>query len=599
MTRRLTGALVYGERLSIRDVAVSLHPTGHILGSAQVRLEYRGEVWVVSGDDKLAADPTCQPFEPVECDLFVTESTFGLPIFRWPSQEAIFHDLATWWQENARTGRASVVFAYALGKTQHLLSGLDPTLGPIYCHGAVQRVNAAYRRVGVRLPEAPHVGAVAEGNDWAKALIVAPPSARATPWLNRFGDFSSAFVSGWMQVRGIRRPRVVHRGLVLSDHGDWHALLQAIDATGAARVLVTHGFVGPLVRWINERGLDAAALSMCFEGDLDENAEAANSQGILGVKDFAALYRSLDETTKTTRKLAAMRDYFLKVDPVDAAWAVYFLSGRKPKRLVLARDLCQWCMDQAGVPEWLFNECYEAVGDLAETVALLLTEPTRQSERSLHEWVEDKLLGLRNLPPAQQRAPLIAAWGEMDCAERLVWNKLLTGEFRVGVSQSLVIKALAQAANLPATVIAHRLMGRWEPTAEFFRSLLAEATADADHTRPYPFCLSHPLAGSPETLGSVEEWLAEWKWDGIRALKWSAGGADDNLVSWRGTDHRTVPRAASRGGDAARWHGTRRCNYRLEGRKCHAVWRIATQNRSTIAQQSAMCIDPPWPRLVP
>ena len=235
------------------------------------------------------------------------------------------------------------------------------------------------------------------------------------------------------------------------------------------------------------------------------------------MKAFADLYRCLDETTKTSRKIGCMRSYFQQTAPADAAWGVYFLSGRKPKRLIPTRDLVAWAAAEAGVPDWLFDECHEAVGDLAETIALLLPEPEHSTERPLHEWVEQHLLPLRSMAPAQQRDELLSAWRQMDRTQRLVWNKLITGAFRVGVSQSLVIRAWAEAGGVESSAVAHRLMGTWEPTPEFYRSLLSAETSDADLTRPYPFCLAHPLPEGPDKLGDPAGWLAEWKWDGIRA----------------------------------------------------------------------------------
>jgi len=234
------------------------------------------------------------------------------------------------------------------------------------------------------------------------------------------------------------------------------------------------------------------------------------------MKRFASLFRCLDETTKTSRKVECLREYFSTVDAIDAAWAVYFLTGRKPKRLVRTSDLRHWAAAEADIPAWLFAECHATVGDLAETIALLLDEPQTTTDRPLHAWVED-LFALAGQAPNVQRREIVAGWRQMDRTERLVWNKLLTSEFRVGVSQTLVIRALAETAGLPPAVIAHRLMGTWEPSAEFFRALLATETADADHTRPYPFCLAHPLEGEPEVLGDIANWQAEWKWDGIRA----------------------------------------------------------------------------------
>jgi len=251
-------AVPYGESFYMNGVKVSLHPAGHVLGSAQVRIEYGGEVWVVSGDYKLESDETCLAFEPVRCHTFVTESTFGLPIYRWMPQRQIFDDLNAWWTANADEGRASVVFGYAFGKAQRLLAGVDAGIGPIVCHGAVEIFNEAYRSAGVRLPHTIRVGTI-PAVYYKRALIVAPPSAQSTPWLKRFGSYSDGFASGWMQLRGARRRRGVDRGFVLSDHADWPGLLQAISATGAARITATHGYANVLARWLQQQGLRVSA----------------------------------------------------------------------------------------------------------------------------------------------------------------------------------------------------------------------------------------------------------------------------------------------------------------------------------------------------
>ncbi len=260
----------YGEEVTLGGVALSLHPAGHILGSAQVRVEYRGEVWVVSGDYKVAADTTCEPFIPVPCNTFITECTFGLPIYRWPSYAHVTDEINRWWRTNRDEGRASVIFAYALGKAQRVIAGVDASIGPIFCHGAVQRVNQDYLNTGIDLPETFYSGAAYEKKDWKGALIVAPPSASGTPWMRKFGDVSAAFASGWMQVRGTRRRRAVDRGFVISDHADWPGLLSAIQASRAERVLATHGRTGPMVRWLRDSGLDAASLHTEFVGERDD-----------------------------------------------------------------------------------------------------------------------------------------------------------------------------------------------------------------------------------------------------------------------------------------------------------------------------------------
>lgn len=260
----------YGEVLHINGVRLSLHPAGHVLGSAQVRIEHRGEVWVVSGDYKVEPDPTCAPFEAVRCDAFVTESTFGLPVYRWPAQRTVFADLDAWWRDNAAAGRASVVYAYSFGKAQRILSGVDASIGPIVCHGAVETLNRAYRAAGVDLPGTRLVTEMADKAQLRQSLVIAPPSAQATPWLRRFGEHRDAFASGWMLLRGARRRRAVDRGLVLSDHADWPGLLSAIAGTGAQRIYVTHGYVPVMVRWLGEQGFDARPMESEYGGEQED-----------------------------------------------------------------------------------------------------------------------------------------------------------------------------------------------------------------------------------------------------------------------------------------------------------------------------------------
>ena len=266
--------LDYGVHLAHNGVRISLHPAGHVLGSAQVRMEYRGEVWVASGDYKVEPDDTCTPFEPVRCDCFITESTFGLPIYRWQAQQHIFSDMNAWWRRNAQEGRCSVMLCYAFGKAQRILSGLDPSIGPIVCHGAVEPLNRIYRAEGVPLPPTVMVGDVDKAA-LRQALVLAPPSAGGSPWIRRFGDFSDAFASGWMQLRGARRRRAVDRGFVLSDHADWPGLMQAIRETGAQRVIVTHGSIPVMVRWLYQNGYDAKGFDTEY-GD-EEAGEAGGA----------------------------------------------------------------------------------------------------------------------------------------------------------------------------------------------------------------------------------------------------------------------------------------------------------------------------------
>ncbi len=266
-------SLAYGESIVHHGVRLSLHPAGHVLGSAQIRLEHEGRVWVASGDYKFMTgpdvDPTCPPFEPVRCDVFITESTFGLPIYRWRPQREIFAAIDAWWRSNVDNERASVLFCYAFGKAQRVLAGIDASIGPVFCHGAVEPLNRAYREAGVALPATTLVSEVTDKSLFRRGLVLAPPSAAGSTWMRRFGDYSDAFASGWMLLRGARRRRGLDRGFVLSDHADWPGLHAAIAASGAERVIVTHGQVPVMVRWLSENGLDAEA----FETEYGDEAE--------------------------------------------------------------------------------------------------------------------------------------------------------------------------------------------------------------------------------------------------------------------------------------------------------------------------------------
>jgi putative mRNA 3-end processing factor len=264
--------LAYGERVLHNGVQISLHPAGHVLGSAQVRLEHAGRVWVASGDYFLSAhderNPTCPPFEPLRCHCFITESTFGLPVYRWRAQAEVLADIDAWWRANAAAGRPSLLMAYSFGKAQRLLAGVDASIGPIFVHAAVQPINAAYQAAGVPLPDTRLLTAIADDRQRAQALrgalVVAPPAVHASAWARKLGDFSDGFASGWMQLRGARRRQGVDRGFALSDHADWPGLQRAIAGTGAERIIVTHGQEAVLVRWLREQGLDAGAFRTEF-----------------------------------------------------------------------------------------------------------------------------------------------------------------------------------------------------------------------------------------------------------------------------------------------------------------------------------------------
>ena len=271
----------YAQPTTINGVTITFVPAGHILGSSQIRLEHRGEVWVVSGDYKTEPDSTCSAFEPVRCHTFITESTFGLPIYRWCAQDETFGDMRAWWRDNRESGKASLIYAYALGKAQRILAGvLGADIGPVYTHGAVERLTQDYRNSGVALHATTAVSAVPKGTSYAGSLIIAPPSAAGSPWLRRFGDVSTAFASGWMLVRGARRRRALDRGFVLSDHVDWTALMDAIAATGAEQVWVTHGYREQVVRFLRDKGVKAMAIASHWEGENDQEPAVAGEEAM-------------------------------------------------------------------------------------------------------------------------------------------------------------------------------------------------------------------------------------------------------------------------------------------------------------------------------
>jgi putative mRNA 3-end processing factor len=250
------------QKIKLGGSWVSLHPAGHILGSAQIRIEDPGRVAVVSGDYKRAEDPTCKGFEVVECDIFVTESTFALPIYQWPKNEILEKQIYDWWQENSKAGHPSVLFCYALGKAQRVMSLLSKhTDKTIHLHGAVYTLSQLYKELGVEMISFTPVSESEKGASFKHDLIIAPPSAVGTPWMKRFPSSRTAFASGWMEVRGTRRRKALDRGFVLSDHADWTDLIKTVEETKAKIVLTTHGSSAILAQYLREeKGIDAREL---------------------------------------------------------------------------------------------------------------------------------------------------------------------------------------------------------------------------------------------------------------------------------------------------------------------------------------------------
>lgn len=264
----------YDAPMRIGDATVSFHPAGHVPGSAQIRVELGGEVWVVSGDYKTVDDGLSEPFEPVTCHSFITECTFGLPVFNWTPQDALADQINGWWRDNAAAGRFSLLGAYSLGKAQRLLRLVDPEIAPILTHGAIENTNAVLRGQGIALPDTELVTPETDLKSRTGALVLAPPSALGSAWARRFKPQSSAFASGWMALRGVRRRRAADRGFIVSDHADWTGLNDAIRATGAERVFVTHGYTGPFRRWLADQGYDAQVVSTEYDGESLDGGEA-------------------------------------------------------------------------------------------------------------------------------------------------------------------------------------------------------------------------------------------------------------------------------------------------------------------------------------
>ncbi len=258
----------------IGAATVSFHPAGHVPGSAQIRVEVGGEVWVASGDYKTEVDGLSEPFEPVRCHSFITESTFGLPAFRWAPQAEVAVQLNAWWTACIATGKTAVLGAYALGKAQRLMHMLDPDIGPILTHGAVEATNVVLRAQGLTLPDTVLVTPDTKIKDHPGALVLAPPSALGSAWAAKFGPQSTGFASGWMALRGVRRRRAADRGFVVSDHADWTGLNSAIKETGAENIYVTHGYTDIFTRFLNEEGYNAEIVQTDFQAETSEDGDA-------------------------------------------------------------------------------------------------------------------------------------------------------------------------------------------------------------------------------------------------------------------------------------------------------------------------------------
>jgi len=278
----------YGDPFTVNGVTFSFHPAGHIIGSAQIRVEHQGEIWVVSGDYKLDDDGISEPYEQLQCHSFITESTFGLPVYNWPEQSTVYREINEWWAANAANGQTSMLTAYSLGKAQRVMHHLDTNIGPLFCHGAIANMNDALVQAGVTLPAYQRVllkntqkAEKTNPEDFAGGLVIAPPSATGSTWMKRFKSVSVGVASGWMALRGTRRRRGADRGFVLSDHADWKGLNQAIRDSGAENVYPTHGYTSIFSQWLESEGYNAAPIETAFVGEQLETA-GENAEEMVG-----------------------------------------------------------------------------------------------------------------------------------------------------------------------------------------------------------------------------------------------------------------------------------------------------------------------------
>lgn len=269
----------WGEVFTINNVQFSLHPAGHIIGSSQVRVTHKGEIWVFTGDYKDEDDGVSTPFEPIKCHTFITECTFGLPAFKWTPQKQVFADINQWWTQNKAEGKTSVLFGYSLGKAQRLLKYLDADIGNIFTHGAIENMTEVLRPM-MDFPETKLITKETKKNELLGHIVLAPPSAHGSTWIRKMVPYVTASASGWMTFRGARRRRAIDKGFILSDHCDWQGLLNSIKATGAEKIICTHGYTEIFSRYLRELGYDARTEETQYEGELGELNPTSKEEAI-------------------------------------------------------------------------------------------------------------------------------------------------------------------------------------------------------------------------------------------------------------------------------------------------------------------------------
>ena len=561
----------YGEAVTRNGVRISLHPAGHVLVSAQARIEHGGEVWVASGDYKVERDGVSAPFIPLSCDVFITESTFGLPVYRWRPQALVMNEMnggertpsrdapassaaitserrsAFWristkaWARSSAMGRSSRSMKSIGGAASRFLKRIEPP-------------TSTNRRFRARSSSPRHRRSPLLGPSVSATIRTLSPVAGCK--FAAIAVVAGSTAACPVRSCGLARPPRRHPRHRRIAHLGHPRRVQCADALSRRKWLrslgARHGIWGRSAR-----------------------ARGARCAGNRRVKDFANLYRELDAGTSTRRKQAALQS-FLRAASANpgahgsAAWTVYFLAGGKPRQFVSTRVMREVALDLCDLPEWLFEECRESVGDFAETLSLLLPPPQAPDEVSLADWVGCRLPSLRLMKDAQRAATLRGWIAVMPQEQRLVFFKLITGSLRVGVSKLNVVNALASVSGVNAKTMAQRMMGFIQTErglrGEDFASLLNPAEDGWRSTQPYPFFLAHPLQAPidalDELLGPPANWLVEWKFDGIRAQILRRGGGLAIVVARRRARQRRFSRACRRRGSAAERDGARRRNRR-------------------------------------
>lgn len=527
-------SLKFGESVNINGVKISFHSAGHVLGSSQVRLDYRGEVWVASGDYKLQKDLTCPAFEPVRCHTFITESTFGLPIYQWPDSEAVFEDINRWWQYNRDHGIVSILHGYSLGKSQRVLASIDSTIGPLYVHEAVAKINAAYEATGVHLPRAI---ALKDDDDIdLRGALLIGPIANPHAIANGAG-FSMASASGWLRAKRNRKASSLDRGFILSDHADWNDLLQVIQATGAQRVVVSCGYVHALSHWLKARGISVCGINTLKTGTIGEHPASETIElPAFGESAPFELTDSLSPLTTTSLlpsafagtsfsqtcqqmdgtmegKTTALHQFLESSSDEDSTAALRLLRGRDARQTIRPTALRDLALAESTIPDWIYRLCYQESGDVIETISLIVPRATSGGYLSLSELLE-KVEAIRTCSELERDKEIVRLWRELDCDDRILANRILAGGFKI--DEPALVPALARLTGIDQRAVAYQMK-----KSSTVNGTYAELLSGAENLARFMPMGFHPVTyiDSAEQLSAsgFSDRVAELRWDGIPA----------------------------------------------------------------------------------